>query len=476
MEKQFLYLKVVEKLEELIASGYFKSGTKLPSIRKISSELNISLTTAKQAYAILIAKGLIFVKDRSGYYINATNKDISLAKVERFSTLSEKVEVNQMATKMLKNAQNYVIGNFSILSPAPENLPINALNKKVREALNEPTNFSFSYPLIDGHPNLIAQLSRFSLKWEHIIPTDEFIITNGCMEAINLCLEAVTNPGDLVIVESPSYLGLFQSIERFGLKVLEIPLDPLTGGINLDLLKDEVNKNKIAACLLMPRMNNPTGTFMPNDIKQKLVEFLAERQIPLIEDDALGEIDYTNGSNLPAKAFDKTGNVMYCSSFSKTLSPGFRIGWVAGGRYIEKIKKIKYSTNISTNAIFQYAIANYLESGLYPKHIKKLTLDTQLNMVKYFEAIKRYFPTTCKIIQPDGGYSFWIELPENIDGIHLQRAALQQKIGICPGQIFTMNPYYHHYIRLNYCNLFTYKIEQYLKKLGKIIENLTENY
>lgn len=469
MSQQFLYAQVIEKIEKLIDENNLSAGGKLPSVRKVSQQLDVSLTTVKQAYDILIGKGMIISKERSGYFVNTKHFDSKSNQKELFCTLSEKVNVNEVSTNMLINVRDFAVGNFAILAPVPEVLPINKVNKKVREALNDPNNFAFSYPLIDGHPLLIQQISRLTLGWQNTMSTNEILITNGCMEAINLCLEAVTKPGDIVIIESPSYLGILQSLERFGLQAYEIPTDKNLGGIDLLLLEEILKKTRVAACLLMPRMNNPLGNYMPDAQKIKLLDILHKHQTPLIEDDALGEITFENTQNSPAKSFDKYDNVMYCSSFSKTLSPGFRIGWVSGGKYQEKIKKIKYSINISTNSILQHAIASYLESGIYLSHLKKLNLSNQLNMMKYREAIAKYFPEECIVTMPKGGYSFWIELPVNIDGVELQRNALEKKIGICPGFFFSMNENLNHYIRLNYCTTFNFKIEQYLKTLGKLI-------
>lgn len=467
-KKGFLYQSVADRIEKMIKDNNLSPADKIPSVREVSKKLKVSISTVMQAYDLLIGKGVIIVKERSGYYVNSFYTNKRETEKETICSMPANVEVNVMSSTMMINARKYAIANFSILAPVPEILPIAKINKKVKEALNDPKNSAFGYPLIEGHPKLIEQITRFSFQWPEPLNSSDILITNGCMEAINLCLEATTKPGDIVVIEKPSYQGLLQSLETYQLKALEVPSYP-EEGLDLNLLKESITNNKVAACLLMPRLSNPLGASMSNENKERLVELLSEHDIPLIEDDCLGDVLYSSEPNYPAKAFDKTGNVMYCSSFSKTLSPGFRIGWVSGGKYHQTIKKRKYTTNIATNGVLQDAIALYLETGQYQSHLNRMKLEMQKNLVKYVDSIKKYFPEEIRLSIPKGGFSLWIELSRNINALELQRLALEQKIGICPGNIFTVSGQSNHFIRLNYCPLWNLKIDGYLKKLGRII-------
>ena len=290
------------------------------------------------------------------------------------------------------------------------------------------------------------------------------------MEAINLCLDALTKPGDIIAIESPTYHGILQSLEHRGLQALEIGIDPING-MNVSDLEAALEKNNVTACIFMPRCHQPTGASMPESQKIAMVELLAKKKIPLIEDDALGELTYREGV-YPAKAYDKHNNVLYCSSFSKTLAPGFRIGWVSAGAHHLLLEKIKFGSNISTNGVLQDGIGKYLESGQYEKHIRKMRQNVQIQMMKYLAAVVKYFPKDIKVSRPQGGLSLWIELPKSVDAFEFQIYALDKGIGLCPGHIFSTSDFYHHFIRLNFCPLWNFKIEKAIKTIGKELSKM----
>jgi DNA-binding transcriptional MocR family regulator len=470
--KAFRYEQVVAKIEDTIVSLNLKAGDKVPSVRKVSNDLNFSLTTIFTAYSILEARGLIISRPRSGYYINAATKSSGNAtSPDKYIPLPVDVEISTMATTMMKNALEHGVINFSILAPVNEFLPITRLNKAVQASLKELNSNNFQYPLVEGHPRLLKQIARSSFDWNKIISQNEILVTNGAMEAINLCLEAVTQKGDIVAIESPSYQGLMQSLESKGLKALEISIDPLTG-LDLEKLEAALTENNVAACVFSPALNNPIGCSMPEKNKIRLVKMLNEKNIPLIEDDTLGELAFLNSRLRPAKAYDDFDNVMYCSSFSKSLAPGFRIGWVIPGKYYAKVAKLKFEANTSTNGLLQDAIGRYLESGHFDTHLKGLRKTLQKQVSKYISAVNGYFPTNVKATLPAGGYSLWVELPKNIDGVDFQRRALKKGIGICPGHIFSTSSSFHNFIRINCCPLFNNKIDNAIKSLGQILFEL----
>lgn len=468
--KSFRYEQVAEKVEENINILQLKPGDKVSSVRQVSRDLKVSLNTVFQAYSLLEAKGLIISRPRSGYIINSLGSSLKVPETKSRPMLPMKVEITAMAVAMMKNAKENGILNFSILAPVNEFIPITSLNKAVKILLSETANDNFQYPLVDGHPNLLKQISILSLEWKRPISAEKILVTNGCMEAINLCLDSIANKGDIIAVESPTYHGILQSLEHRELKALEIKVDPETG-LCINDLELALANNKVAACIFMPRCHNPTGSSMSEENKIKLVELLGKLDIPMIEDDSLGELSFGSANGQPAKAYDNYDNVLYCSSFSKTLAPGFRIGWVSAGKHHLNIEKLKFGSNISTNGILQGAIGKYLESGQYSKHIRKMRNDLQGQMIKYVSAITLHFPEATKLAVPKGGLSLWIELPENIDAYNFQKKALNQGIGICPGHIFSSLEYYQNYIRLNYCPLWNNKIENAIKTLANIIRS-----
>ncbi|PWV56579.1 PLP-dependent aminotransferase family protein [Chitinophaga sp. S165] len=468
MSKIFRYEEVMKRVEEVINGLALKPGDKLPSVRKVSEELKVSHKTVLQAYALLEAKGLIVSRPRSGYFIDTVSTGTTMSQDNAIIPLPAVVELNTMATTMMKNARVKGVINFSMLAPANELLPVSRLNKALNTALAGMGVDNYQYPMVTGHPCLLKQIARHTLEWPNGLPVDKILITNGCMEAVNLCLDILAKPGDIIAVESPTYHGILESLEIRGLKAVEIRVDNTTG-LRLDDLSVVLATYKITACIFMPSCHHPLGCSMPEENKKQLVRMLGERNIPLIEDDALGELHFEKNRSLPAKAYDGYDNVLYCSSFSKTLAPGFRIGWLSAGKYQAAAQKLKWASNISTTGILQEALGRFLESGRYPAHLNKLRLDLQENVSRYLSAVNRYFPQPVRIHMPAGGLSLWIGLPADVDTLQLQRKVLEQGIGICPGHIFAASQIYNNYVRINYGAPWSARIDKALKKAGSMI-------
>jgi DNA-binding transcriptional MocR family regulator len=469
MERLFRYEKVATKIEDIIVRNHLKPGDKIPSVRDVVKELGVSIATVVQAYNILEAKGIVIPKPKSGYFVNSSQHNRLKPLVPlMISQVPATIEVNTMVTEMLKNIRKYAKIDFATMSPPPELMPITKINKAMINASKETSNGNYEYPYLEGHPRLLKQIALHTIGWNKSISQDDVLITNGCIEAISLCLSAVTKPGDIVAIECPTYPGILQCLESKGLRVFKIGVDPETGP-NLDELEAGLNTNRIAACIFSPSLHNPVGCAMTEANKIRLVKMLGERNIPLIEDDALGEIYFGTNRPLPAKAYDEYDNVLYCSSFSKTLTPGFRIGWVIGGKRHADIERLKFSTNVSTNTVLQDTIGRYLESGNYHNHLKKLRAAVQAHVTKYRNAVSNYFPPETKISLPKGGYSLWIELPYGISALELQNLALRKGVAFSPGQVSSTSMNFYNYIRINCSLMYNNKIDHALYVLGELV-------
>lgn len=474
MDRLFRYEQVATKIEEIILKNQLKPGDKIPSVRDVVKELDVSLATVVQAYSVLEAKGIVISRPKSGYFVNSSlhNRLKSSGELP-FVQVPERIEVNTLVTKMHQNLRKYVKINFSTLALSQELMPINRINKALVDASKETLNDNYEYPSLSGDPGLQKQIALHTIGWKKSIAQDDILITNGCIEAISLCLNAVTKPGDIVAIECPTYPGILQNLENKGLRVLKISIDPETG-LNLDELERAIAENTIAACIFSPSCHSPLGCSMSEANKIRLVKMLGEKDIPLIEDDALGEIYFGASRPLPAKAYDEYDNVLYCSSFSKTITPGFRIGWVSGGKHHADVERVKYSTNISTNTVLQSAIGRYLESGTYHSHLKKLRVAVQQQTIRYRATISTHFPPGTNISLPTGGYSLWIELPDKISGLELQNRALRKGIGFCPGQVCSTSSTFVNYIRINCSHVYNNRIEQALHTLGDLVYALVK--
>ena len=203
--------------------------------------------------------------------------------------------------------------------------------------------------------------------------------------------------------------------------------------------------------------------------KKALVELLAAHEVPLIEDDVYGELHFQPKYPLPALAFDKKGLVMHCSSFSKTLAPGYRIGWTAAGRFTDRVQRLKLMTTLSASIPVQAGIADYLQHGGYDKHLRKLRGALTQQLGEMDNAIRRCLPHGVRRTHPSGGYFLWLELPEAIDAMELHRLAIEQGVSLAPGPIFSATHAFEHYVRLNFGHPWSPKIDDALRVLGELL-------
>jgi DNA-binding transcriptional MocR family regulator len=282
----------------------------------------------------------------------------------------------------------------------------------------------------------------------------------------------VTKPGDIVAVESPTYFGVLQAIEERGLKALEIPMHPRTG-MDLEALERALKSRPIAACLAVPNFNNPLGSLMPDEHKRRLVEILARRDVPLIDDDINGYLAHDGTRPRVAQSYDKDGRVLLCGSFSKTLAPGYRVGWVAPGRYFERVKALKITSTLATATLPQLAVAEFIANGGYDHHLRSLRHHFADQTRRMTEAVAEYFPAGIKVTRPSGGFVLWIELPRKVSALELHERALAGKISIAPGPMFSAKQIFPNFIRLNCGHAWSEQSERAAATLGGLVKRLS---
>ncbi len=464
-----LYARIADQIEKMILEGVYQLGDKLPSVRSMSAERGISPSSVFQAYYQLEAKGLIEARPRSGYYIRySPRQSAALPRMARPSETGQFVSVEDMISEVYSDLADHHLVRFSLAAPALELLPAARLNKAMIQALRTHPFHGISYEDIHGNRSLRKQLARLALSWNGAFSEEEVLVTAGCMEALVMCLKAVTQPGDLVAIESPTYFGIFQVIERLGLRAIAVPADPATGP-DLRALEWILDTQQVRACLFVPNFNNPLGSRMPDSHKERLVRLLTERNIPLIEDDIYGDLYFGKKRPLTCKTFDRDGIVLYCSSLSKSLAPGYRIGWTIPGRYYEQVSSLKMMHNVTGTTLTQQAVAIFLENGRYEHHLRKFRRVLHTHCLRYTQEILAHFPPGIRISRPDGGYVLWIELPSCINAFSLYREAMRYHISIAPGQIFSADGKYTHYIRLGFGQPLTRSVINSLDQLSKLI-------
>jgi DNA-binding transcriptional MocR family regulator len=463
------YTTVADRIGRLIENGAMKVGDKLLSVRALSKEQDISLSTAFQAYYHLEAKGLIEARPQSGYYVKFSPRHgLSLPKSCEPCDEVVPVTLDDMISSVYNDLRSDKLIQFSVGAPDPALLPTAKLNKSVMQAIRQSKDSCLNYEHVQGNPELRKQIARLSFNGGGALSEDDVVVTAGCMEALNLCLMATTQPGDAVAIESPTYFGIFRAMENLGLKVVEVPTSPETG-IDLGYLEQAIERFNIKVCLFVTNFNNPIGSCMPDENKKQLVDMLSKKDIPLIEDDIYGELFFGKKRPTTCKAFDKKGMVLQCGSFSKSLAPGYRIGWAAPGKFKEKFIRMKRMNNVSTNTLAQAAIAHFLQNGRYELHLRHLRKALHTQCLLYVQAITEYFPEGTRITRPQGGFALWVEMNKKIDAFKLHKKALKHNIGIAPGHIFSTQGQFQNYIRLTYGLPWSNRVEEGLKVLGELM-------
>lgn len=466
--KDLLYLRIARGLEQQIQKDVLKVGDKLPSIRMICREHGVSMSTAQFAYYELERKSLIESRPQSGYYVSDSFKRrLAIPSTSKPGNEPPARDLADIYTSVYNNASQKNITLFSLGVPSMDLLPIPKLKKGIAEVARSLHGSGTMYESIAGNEKLRRQVAKWSFSWKGNLAEDEFVITSGCMNAISYCMMTLAKAGDTIIVESPCFFGILQLAQSLGLKVLELPTHPRTG-MELDALKKAITRNNVKLVLLVSNFSNPLGSCMPEENKREVVKFLEHHNIPLIEDDLYGDIYFGESRPTCCKSFDESGNVLYCGSVSKTLAPGYRVGWVAPGRFKDKVIKQKLFHTLSSSTINNEIIANFLETGRYESHLRKLRQKLHTTYLQYVRVIGENFPEGTKISRPQGGLSLWVELPATINTFDFYNIALKHKISISPGMLFTLQQQFNNCMRLSYGLPWSDKLEASLKLLGKL--------
>lgn len=466
------YEALAADVEESIRTGVLRPGDRVPSVRHTSASRGVSASTVFQAYYLLEARGLIRARERSGYYVAGLGDgtarlppepDLSSQPVDA----SIAVDVSDRVFEILDASKTREVVPLGSAFPSPLLFPLARLGQSLAASAKALDPWATVADLTPGNVDLRRQIAQRYLADGLQVHTDEIVITDGALEALNLCLGAVTRPGDAVIVESPTFYGALQALERLGLQAIEVPTHPREG-VDLAALAHAIERHAPAACWLMTTFQNPLGSLMPAPKKQALVALLAQHGIPLIEDDVYAELYFGDKRPLPAKAFDTQGLVMHCSSFSKCLAPGYRIGWAAPGRYAKAVARSKLTSTLGASAPVQAGLAHYLERGGFDKHLRRLRLTLANQQAPMVQAVARHFPAGTRATRPVGGYFLWVELPEHVDALALHRAALAHGISVVPGPIFSASRAFANCLRLNYGHAWDARTEAAVATLGRL--------
>ncbi|BBB59292.1 GntR family transcriptional regulator [Undibacterium sp. KW1] len=477
---QHSYRQLADAIGADIRASRYQVGERLPSVRLIAETQHVSVSTAIRCYRYLESQGLVEARNKSGIYVAdwKTRQTTSAITQKKASQAAPAVEYDKLMSLQHRMTELYSLTaqplhlGLHLASAAPEWYPCEVLAKIAQRLLRQDPMLIGVYPGGTGLPALKTSLIHWLKNAGMDLQSSDLLITNGSTEALSVALRAVAQPGDAVIVESPVYFGLLQMLENLGIKAIEIPCVP-GQGISLEALEYALeHQGTVRAIVAMPNFQNPLGCAMPDKNKRRLLRLVEQYDLALIEDDVFGDLSHQQERPQAIKAWDKQGRVIYCGSCSKSLAPAFRIGWIAGGRYQARINSLKLSASLITPLFEQAVLAEFIQSGALPSHLRKLRERLAANIPLATAAIARYFPWGTQVISPAGGWWLWLELPEHIDSLALLRQAVAKGIAFTPGSLFSGSGKYANYLRMNIGRPWGREMEQGIKTLGRLVSEM----
>lgn len=469
MEKEYRYRALSREIERKILQGVYHPGEKLPSIRTLHRRLNVSISTVYKAFIDLEAMGLIEARPRSGYYV----APVALGRIAapEFSTRDHpprSVQLSAMINSVvsaLNNPDLLALGSTVVDAAL---LPTGKLAGFLRGISRRKMTALLNYAFSEGEAELRRLIALRAIGVTEPLAVEDIIITNGCTEAVALAILATTRPGDVIAIETPTNFSFLQLLKELGRKVLEVPTDPREG-VDPDALENALQRNPIAACLFMPNFHNPLGALMPDERKQSVIELLNRHEVPVIEDDISTDLYFEGPRPKPLRYFDRRELVLTCASFSKTLAPGLRTGWIVPGRrFRTRIQRLKAGTSIANSTLDQYLVSRFLADGAYERHLRSLRATLKKQAVQTALAVQKHFPADTRMALPKGGSLLWVQLSPQTDGVELYRRALDHHIAIIPGAVCSNTPQFGNYIQISFGLPFTAAVEAGIRTLGAL--------
>lgn len=465
----FLYQQVTELITHQIDLGTLRPGDRLPSLRHLSHSLNLSLPTVKQGYQELERQGLVESRPQSGFYVLGQQRNPMVRTVRRRICRPAEVCCRTLIERVHEGIHRPGYIPLGVANPSMARPAAKALHRSMKRVMARAEERSLSYAPVTGEPALRRQIAFRYLDLGGNVDPDDVIITNGAQEALTIALLAVAQKGDVIAVESPTYFGILELIESLGMLALEIETSPVTG-VSCEVLRSALERHDIKACLFTSAVNNPLGSVSTDEHRKSLVAMLEERGIPLIEDDVYGDLVFDGPRPTPSQFFSRENLVLTCGSFSKTVAPGYRIGWLLPGRFSETSRRFKRAFSCSSGLLQQMTLAEFISAGDYDRHLKTLRQVLKLNCERMRALISTDFPDNTRVSQPRGGSVLWLELPKT-NTTRLFERALEHGISVCPGLIFSPTGRYQNFVRLSYGIPWDDTVIAAIRELGEIVSH-----
>lgn len=466
------YRELADRIQHQIETGAYAPGERIPSVRKLRELHGVSVTTVLEACRVLEDRGLVRARPQSGHYVLApATERRPEPDPSKPSARARRVDAS-LAVQLNLGIGNPQEPTLGAAVQGPELMPIGAINRILGQVLRHQPAACHSYDAPPGTPAFRRVVARRGAEIGYSVDPDEIVVTSGAKEAVYLSIRAVTKPGDTVAVEAPTYYALLEVISSLGLKAVEIASHP-RHGVDIDHLARVLRSQRIAAVALISNFSNPTGACMVDEAKQRLVDLLAVHDVPLVEDDVYGDLVFEGPRPKAIKAFDRQGLVLYCSSFSKTLSPGLRVGWAVPGRFQNEVELLKLVVNQATAVAPQLAVASFVETGGFERHLRRVRRMYRDQLMRMIDAVERHFPATTRYTEPGGGHVVWLQLPDGVDSMVLYEEAGRRGTRIAPGPMFSASQGFRSFIRLNTGFPWTPATERKVEELGRLVAEMT---
>ncbi|HLT91919.1 MAG TPA: PLP-dependent aminotransferase family protein [Woeseiaceae bacterium] len=468
----YLYRQVIDLIAGNIESGALRPGDRLPSLRRMSERIGVSVPTVRQAYLELERQRRIESRPQSGYYVRAFAANELVQGARRPSSRPVPVGCRSLMDRVFDGIHRPGVLPFAITNPCMARPAARALHRTMKRVMSRAEERSLGYAPGFGDPGLRRQIAyRYLHTVGGTVEPEEICVTNGGQEALLLALTAIAGPGDVIAVESPTYHGVLELIDSLGMLAVEVPTCP-GEGVQVEALRQTLDACPVRACVFSTTLNNPLGVSMPEARRRELVRLVEARDVALIEDDVYGELLFDGSRPRPAAFFARKGNVLTVGSFSKTAAPGYRIGWLLTGRHRERISRLKRSYSCTSGLLQQLTLAEFLASGEYDRYLRSLRPVLRCNAERMRAAVACHFPAETRTSKPVGGAVLWLELPGGIDTEVLFERALEEGISIAPGRIFSPSNRYRNCIRLSFGHPWTDAVDDGLARLGALVSGL----
>jgi len=449
--------RVAEAIRRQIREGAYRPGDKLPSVRQLSQSMEVSITTVSRAYAILGEEGYVLAHPQSGYYV-------------KLGWAAKHGQPQTSDTRSLPRDMNPALSSLLVAGQNAQLFPIKVLTASLKRTALAFNRDHADYGTKQGNRDLREQIAHRLVVKGCLLHPDDLLVTSGSTEALLLAARAVTKPGDTIAMESPAYSNLHLVAHFLSLNLVEVNCSPVTG-MDLGHLQDILDRQPIGAVFATPSFNNPTGSLMPYESRRRLVAMLAEREIPLLENEAYADLHFSPDPIPNCKAFDRDGRVLLCGSFSQTLGPKIRIGWLAPGRYYDDAELFKYSSSVTTPLLQQRAMTDFLERHRITRVIAPAVKAYQRSFREMATVISESFPAGTTFEIPQGGSNMWVVMPESINGRTLQEKCIEEGFRFFPGENFSPTKRYKNCLTLCVAHWGS-EAERQVRRIGTIAHGL----